>query len=93
MKPNLPIGRPSVNLPWLRPPQGDLGKILLVYPITGMDVFGINVGLPLSPYLGRSSPGPDTVSRSWTRGSPNHSRPKSQPPFPRKSPCLWAFPA
>jgi radical SAM superfamily enzyme YgiQ (UPF0313 family) len=30
-----------------------LGKILLVYPTTGMDVFGINVGLPLAClYLG-----------------------------------------
>ena len=39
--------------PWLRSPRGDLGKVLLVYPITGMDVFGINVGLPLSClYLG-----------------------------------------
>lgn len=39
--------------PWQRPRSGDLGKVLLIYPITGMDVFGINVGLPLSClYLG-----------------------------------------
>ncbi len=39
--------------PWLRQPSGDLGKVLLLYPITGMDVFGVNVGLPLSClYLG-----------------------------------------
>ena len=53
MKPNLPTAGSNADLPWLRPSQGDLGKILLVYPITGMDVFGINVGLPLSClYLG-----------------------------------------
>lgn len=41
------------SLPWRRQVTGDLGKILLIYPITGMDVFGINVGLPLSClYLG-----------------------------------------
>ncbi|MGH9338196.1 MAG: B12-binding domain-containing radical SAM protein [Acidobacteriota bacterium] len=39
--------------PWQRVSQGDLGKVMLIYPITGMDVFGINVGLPLSClYLG-----------------------------------------
>lgn len=43
----------SKNYPWLRSAQRDLGKILLIYPITGMDVYGINVGLPLSClYLG-----------------------------------------
>ena len=43
----------GMTLPWQRSEQGDLGKILLLYPITGMDVFGINVGLPLSClYLG-----------------------------------------
>jgi len=43
----------EMTLPWKRPPEGDLGKILLIYPITGMDVYGINVGLPLSClYLG-----------------------------------------
>ena len=42
-----------MDYPWQRPKQDDLGKILLIYPITGMDVFGINVGLPLSClYLG-----------------------------------------
>ncbi len=40
-------------LPWERETSGDLGKVLLVYPNTGMDVFGINVGLPLAClYLG-----------------------------------------
>ena len=43
----------SKNYPWLRSAQRDLGKILLIYPVTGMDVYGINVGLPLSClYLG-----------------------------------------
>ena len=37
-----------LNYPWQTPEKGDLGKVLLIYPITGMDVFGINVGLPLS---------------------------------------------
>lgn len=33
--------------------KGDLGKILLLYPVTGMDLAGVNVGLPLSClYLG-----------------------------------------
>lgn len=42
-----------MSFPWQRHTDGDLGKILLIYPITGMDVFGINVGLPLSClYLG-----------------------------------------
>ncbi len=42
-----------MDYPWQRAKQDDLGKILLIYPITGMDVFGINVGLPLSClYLG-----------------------------------------
>ncbi len=42
-----------MDYPWQRGKQDDLGKILLIYPITGMDVFGINVGLPLSClYLG-----------------------------------------
>ena len=36
------------KLPWQREWQGDLGKVLLIYPITGMDVYGINVGLPLA---------------------------------------------
>ncbi len=39
--------------PWQRRESGDLGKILLIYPVTGMDLFGVNVGLPLScVYLG-----------------------------------------
>ena len=43
----------SVNFPWQRSVEKDLGKILLIYPVTGMDVYGINVGLPLSClYLG-----------------------------------------
>lgn len=43
----------TLTLPWARHPDRDLGKVLLIYPITGMDVFGINVGLPLSClYLG-----------------------------------------
>ena len=43
----------NISYPWQRPSQQDLGKVLLIYPITGMDVFGINVGLPLSClYLG-----------------------------------------
>lgn len=43
----------AMNYPWQRPREGDFGKVLLIYPITGMDVFGINVGLPLSClYLG-----------------------------------------
>ena len=43
----------EMTFPWQRPAKGDLGKILLIYPITGMDVYGINVGLPLSClYLG-----------------------------------------
>ncbi len=38
---------------WERSVSEDLGKVLLLYPNTGMDVFGINVGLPLSClYLG-----------------------------------------
>jgi len=42
-----------VELPWQRSVDQDLGKILLVYPNTGVDVFGVNVGLPLSClYLG-----------------------------------------
>ncbi len=42
-----------MSFPWHRKVDEDLGKILLIYPITGMDVFGINVGLPLSClYLG-----------------------------------------
>lgn len=41
------------DLPWRRAMRGDLGKVLLIYPVTGMDVLGINVGLPLSClYLG-----------------------------------------
>ncbi|HSR53276.1 MAG TPA: radical SAM protein [Acidobacteriota bacterium] len=36
------------NFPWLRREERDLGKILIIYPVTGMDVAGINVGLPLS---------------------------------------------
>ena len=41
------------QLPWEREVGRDLGKILLIYPTTGMDVFGINVGLPLAClYLG-----------------------------------------
>ncbi len=44
---------PSTGFPWLRPNRGDLGKVLLLYPVTGMDVLGVNVGLPLSClYLG-----------------------------------------
>ena len=43
----------TLDYPWLRTTDQDLGKILLIYPVTGMDVFGINVGLPLScVYLG-----------------------------------------
>lgn len=43
----------SMKFPWQRGTDRDLGKVLLIYPITGMDVFGINVGLPLSClYLG-----------------------------------------
>ncbi len=43
----------ETRFPWQRKIEGDLGKIVLVYPTTGMDVFGINVGLPLSClYLG-----------------------------------------
>lgn len=43
----------QARFPWQRPSAGDLGKVLLVYPTTGMDVFGINVGLPLAClYLG-----------------------------------------
>jgi len=43
----------TTDYPWLRTTDRDLGKILLIYPVTGMDVFGINVGLPLScVYLG-----------------------------------------
>jgi radical SAM superfamily enzyme YgiQ (UPF0313 family) len=39
--------------PWQKSRPTDLGKILLLYPQTGMDVYGINVGLPLSClYLG-----------------------------------------
>ena len=42
-----------VDFPWQRSVEKDLGKILLIYPVTGMDVYGINVGLPLSClYLG-----------------------------------------
>ena len=37
-----------MSYPWQRSSQDELGKILLIYPVTGMDVFGINVGLPLS---------------------------------------------
>ncbi len=43
----------SATYPWQREVREDLGKVLLLYPITGMDVFGVNVGLPLSClYLG-----------------------------------------
>ena len=43
----------TTDYPWPRTTDHDLGKILLIYPVTGMDVFGINVGLPLSClYLG-----------------------------------------
>jgi len=39
--------------PWNRRFGESLGKVVLVYPNTGMDVFGVNVGLPLSClYLG-----------------------------------------
>jgi len=38
----------SMQFPWQRNETRDLGKVLLIYPVTGMDVFGINVGLPLS---------------------------------------------
>lgn len=45
--------KPLLKLPWDRSAEADLGKVLLVYPTTGMDVFGINVGLPLAClYLG-----------------------------------------
>lgn len=41
------------DFPWQRTANEDLGKIVLIYPTTGMDVFGINVGLPLAClYLG-----------------------------------------
>lgn len=41
------------TFPWNRKTSDDLGKVVLVYPETGMDVFGVNVGLPLSClYLG-----------------------------------------
>lgn len=41
------------DFPWQRTADKDLGKIVLIYPTTGMDVFGINVGLPLAClYLG-----------------------------------------
>jgi radical SAM superfamily enzyme YgiQ (UPF0313 family) len=41
------------SMVWDRSVSDDLGKVLLLYPNTGMDVFGINVGLPLSClYLG-----------------------------------------
>ncbi len=40
--------RQQLDLPWERESQEDLGKILLIYPVTGMDLFGVNVGLPLS---------------------------------------------
>jgi radical SAM superfamily enzyme YgiQ (UPF0313 family) len=43
----------QASYPWQRSVSGDLGKVVLVYPNTGMDVFGINVGLPLAClYLG-----------------------------------------
>ncbi|MFQ5928297.1 MAG: B12-binding domain-containing radical SAM protein [Acidobacteriota bacterium] len=43
----------NMSYPWQRSNQKNLGKVLLIYPITGMDVFGVNVGLPLSClYLG-----------------------------------------
>ena len=43
----------QADFPWENPRQGDFGKILLLYPITGMDLAGVNVGLPLSClYLG-----------------------------------------
>ena len=37
-----------MDFPWQRNERRDLGKVLLIYPVTGMDVLGINVGLPLS---------------------------------------------
>ncbi len=41
------------DFPWLRETKEALGKILLLYPVTGMDLFGVNVGLPLAClYLG-----------------------------------------
>ncbi|UCF36929.1 MAG: B12-binding domain-containing radical SAM protein [Acidobacteriota bacterium] len=41
------------EFPWQRSVDQDLGKVVLIYPNTGMDVFGINVGLPLAClYLG-----------------------------------------
>jgi anaerobic magnesium-protoporphyrin IX monomethyl ester cyclase len=43
----------ATGYPWQQERAGDRGKILLVYPGSGMDVYGINVGLPLSClYLG-----------------------------------------
>ena len=47
------LDRTGREMVWDRSVSGDLGKVLLIYPNTGMDVFGINVGLPLSClYLG-----------------------------------------
>lgn len=43
----------AYNYPWQRTPSRDLGKVLLIYPETGMDMYGVNVGLPLAClYLG-----------------------------------------
>ena len=45
--------RTQADFPWENPRRGDFEKILLLYPITGMDLAGVNVGLPLSClYLG-----------------------------------------
>jgi radical SAM superfamily enzyme YgiQ (UPF0313 family) len=51
--PLLARGESPESMVWERSVTEDLGKVLLLYPNTGMDVFGINVGLPLSClYLG-----------------------------------------
>ena len=45
--------RTELEFPWETPQSGDRGKILLLYPVTGMDLAGVNVGLPLAClYLG-----------------------------------------
>ena len=52
MQPSMPL-KTEPEFPWENRRSGDLGKILLLYPVTGMDLAGVNVGLPLAClYLG-----------------------------------------
>lgn len=41
-------GNAMSQFPWERETNKELGKVLLIYPTTGMDMYGVNVGLPLA---------------------------------------------